>query len=821
MLLLRRLAVAAASSSSFYSSSAVTAEAEALLLLAGRRASSAAATTSSSSSHSTPSTSSSTEKQTVPSSSDASCSGGAAVSAKVRGRERESFLFFKKNKKQNRKRPLKTIVSTGGREPFDTGADECRPVSEAASFPFGREAAACLRPLSFCCFLFVCLFSIPSLSTSFFSLSLFPVSSPRTRKQELIRQERLSKLEEAYPALVPHYRDLRRLLDSGGRGGGGVRGGSSSSSSSSANAGFAAAALLSRLAREATERAAEAAAAPSSMSSPSSSPPSAAAGEAIPSPSPPGGAKASAANAAAAAQQLAPLFAFALKELLGRRDGVAAEAVLAAADRAGLRRDATVRRRAALARALVEVQAAEGSVSRRLEAAARRGDAAAAAAALADFAAAAAASASPHRTRRLPLAAFDRAFLAAERSVRAVIARTKAAVPSSPSPSPSESGGSSGGVGRDLPARVAAVRARAAALVDVAAAELDAAAAADRSISSSPLRHSPASLTRYALAAEASGMSGRGAELVRWVAGISHGGEGGGGKPPGAGAAPERPWPPPPAAVASAARALSRAGRFEEAAELLLELRGGEFSESVDERCVAAAVRFAARRPPKPQPASRKKRSSSSSPSSSPSPSSSSLPLPLPRPRGPSAAAAHDLVSGMRELGVEPATATFSALVRAELDAGSLPNALWVAEEAAAAAAKARKSSSSSSSSPLSSHYSLSPTTWACLRHRAVLRFGAAGGAAVDARRAQHEGRDGSGKGEEEEEERSSSWLSLVSAAEATGQDRRGGGFGTASAAEVARRQPNIDFDYDSEDDLWGELEGEERGKAKDEEGIV
>jgi hypothetical protein len=38
-----------------------------------------------------------------------------------------------------------------------------------------------------------------------------------------------------------------------------------------------------------------------------------------------------------------------------------------------------------------------------------------------------------------------------------------------------------------------------------------------------------------------------------------------------------------------------------------------------------------------------------------------------------------------------------------------------------------------------------------------------------------------------------------------------------ASAAEVAKRQPNIGFDYDSEDDLWGELEGEEGNKDEDE----
>ena len=306
----------------------------------------------------------------------------------------------------------------------------------------------------------------------------------------------------------------------------------------------------------------------------------------------------------------------------------------------------------------------------------------------------------------------------------------------------------------------------------------------------------------------------RGEELVRWVAGIQRGGGAGGEPlsplpPRGAGAAPERPWPPPPAAVASAARAMARAGRFEEAAELLLELLAGDFAESVNERCVAAAVRFAARTPPQPprSPASGKK--------SPPSPSSS-LPLPLPRPRRPSAAAAHDLVARARELGVEPATATFSALVRAELDAGSLPNALWVAEEAATAAAARGASASSSPFSDAPSSPSLTPATWACLRARAVLRFGEAGGAAVDARRAQHEG---GGKGEEEGE--TTSWLSLMSAAEATAtMDRRYAGAEMASAAEVAKRQPNIGFDYDSEDDLWGELEGEEGNKEEEKERV-
>jgi len=635
-------------------------------------------------------------------------------------------------------------------------------------------------------------------------------------QQEQIWQHRLRNFEADYPALVPHLRDLRRLLNSGRGAGGGGAGGSS------ANAGFAAAAFLSRLAREATERAAEAAAAPCLSSS--HSPSAAVAAPLSPPPPPPPGARAP----AAAASRLAPLFAFALKELLRRRDGAAAEAVLAAADRAGLRRDAAATRRAALAAALVRRRGggeeegrgagsgerSGGSVPRRLAAAALRGDAAAAAAALADFAAAAAAAAAGPSSprRRLPLTAFDRAFLAAERSVMAVIARTEAAVPSSSSSS-SESGSGGGGGGGARAARLAAARARAAALVDVAADELDAAAAYADAAGSPlpPLRHTRASLTRYVIAAEASGMIWRGEELVRWVAGIQRGGGAGGEPlsplpPRGAGAAPERPWPPPPAAVASAARAMARAGRFEEAAELLLELLAGDFAESVNERCVAAAVRFAARTPPQPprSPASGKK--------SPPSPSSS-LPLPLPRPRRPSAAAAHDLVARAHELGVEPATATFSALVRAELDAGSLPNALWVAEEAAAAAAARGASASSSPFSDAPSSPSLTPATWACLRARAVLRFGEAGGAAVDARRAQHEG---GGKGEEEGE--TTSWLSLMSAAEATAtMDRRYAGAEMASAAEVAKRQPNIGFDYDSEDDLWGELEGEEGNKDEDE----
>ena len=249
-------------------------------------------------------------------------------------------------------------------------------------------------------------------------------------------------------------------------------------------------------------------------------------------------------------------------------------------------------------------------------------------------------------------------------------------------------------------ASVAGARGAAAALVECAAAEADAAG----------VRHTPASFTRLLCACEAAGLGRLGADLVAWSCGAGHPGA----RPPRGAGAPPTPLPTP-AGLAAVVRALARTGRAGDALAVIAAARAA--GACVDSRVFLGAIRFGGR--------------------------SSG---------GVGAAPAHAALEAATAAGCGPPDgAAFSALARAELDAGSLPNALWAADRAAEADA------------------TLDAAAWTALRSRAAARFGAAGAASVDARR--------------------------------SGDTHGWGGLAEAAAAAPPGRAPNIAFDYTSDDD--------------------
>ena len=252
-------------------------------------------------------------------------------------------------------------------------------------------------------------------------------------------------------------------------------------------------------------------------------------------------------------------------------------------------------------------------------------------------------------------------------------------------------------------ATLRAARSAAAALVECAAGELDA----------GPTRHTPASLTRLLCACEAAGLPSLGAAVVRWAAAAGAGPPAARPPPLGAGR-PPTPLPPP-AGLTALVRALAKTGRSAEAADLTSAVaRAGG---ALDARVFDAAVRYGGRAP-----------------------------------GGVGAAPAHAALEAAAAAGFKPTAHTFSALVRAELDAGSLPNALWAADRAAAAGV------------------GLTPAAWAALEARAGARFGGAGAAAVAARATAA----------------APSWSGLDAA---------------AAAAPPGRAPANIAYDYSSEEE--------------------
>ncbi len=205
--------------------------------------------------------------------------------------------------------------------------------------------------------------------------------------------------------------------------------------------------------------------------------------------------------------------------------------------------------------------------------------------------------------------------------------------------------------------------------------------AAGGAFDASGREHSPASLTLAVSALTWAGLADDAAALVRQACADATGASTGLPRPLGAGALERRarPFPPPTGALASAASGLARSGRAEEAAALI---QGGlAAGAAMDEGGWARVVRFGGRAP-----------------------------------GGVGARPARDLLAAAVAAGITPGQPCHSALVRAELDAGSLPNALAAADEAAAAGVD------------------LSAWAWESLAARAAAHFGPPGKAAVDAR---------------------------------------------------------------------------------------
>lgn len=195
------------------------------------------------------------------------------------------------------------------------------------------------------------------------------------------------------------------------------------------------------------------------------------------------------------------------------------------------------------------------------------------------------------------------------------------------------------------------------------------------------LVHTPASLTLAVSALHWAGAAEEAAALVRQACADAAGGSDTGlHRPLGAGAAPPAPTPPPStAALAGAASALARSGRADAAAALIEGALG--VGAAMDEPAWAAVARFGGRAP-----------------------------------GGVGARPARDLLATAVESGITLGEHAHTALVRAELDAGSLPNALAAADEAAGAGVD------------------LHPSAWTALAARAAAHFGGPGRAAVVAR---------------------------------------------------------------------------------------